>query len=242
MAVIVLVHGAWSGSWSWTGVATLLRASGHDVHAPTLTGLAERSHVAPAHVNLSSHVADIAGLLHWNDLRDVVLVGHSYGGMVVTGAADQQMARMRGLIYIDAFVPQSGQSLWDMAGPTRAAAQRTAAEAHDGGFSVPRGRARANSSPTEAGRFDPLFTAHPIACFSEPFIAARPDPAPWPPRHYALCTAYDPSPFQSIAARLQGEPGWTHSAFNALHDVVRTHPVDVASRIEAVIAQWENDV
>src|SRR5689334_18068633 len=78
MAGIVLVHGAWSGSWSWREVTRHLRAKGHEVFAPTLTGLAERSHIDPRHVNLSSHVADIAGLMHWNDLTEVVLVGHSY--------------------------------------------------------------------------------------------------------------------------------------------------------------------
>ena len=238
MAVIVLVHGAWSGSWSWNGVAPLLRAAGHEVHAPTLTGLAERSHVAPAHVNLSSHVADIAGLLRWNDLRDVVLVGHSYGGMVITGAADREIARIRGMIYIDAFVPENGQTCWDMSGEARIGAQQAAAQAHDGGFSVPRARAPANSSAADGPRFDPLFTPHPIACFSEPYIATRADPDTWPPRHYALCTAYDPSPFHPIAARVGVDPAWSTSAFDALHDVVRTHPADVAQRIEEVIAKW----
>ena len=239
MAIIVLVHGAWSGSWSWNGVAPLLRAAGHEVHAPTLTGLAEHSHIAPAQVNLSSHVADIAGLLRWNDLRDVIIVGHSYGGMVITGAADREIARIRGMIYIDAFVPESGQSLWDMAGPKGAAAQQAAAQAHDGGHSVPRGRAPANSSPADAPRFDPLFTPHPIKCFSEPYVATRADPSAWPPRHYALCSAYDPSPFQTIAARLRADPDWSMSTFDALHDVVRTHPADVTQRIEEVMAQWE---
>jgi len=239
MAVIVLVHGAWSGSWSWNGVAPLLRAAGHEVHAPTLTGLAERSHISPAQVNLSSHISDIAGLLRWNALRDVIIVGHSYGGMVITGAADREIARIRGMIYIDAFVPANGQSVWDLSGPERAAAQRAAAQAHDGGFSVPRGRAPANSSPADAPRFDPLFTAHPITCFSEPYVATRTNPEAWPPRHYALCTAYNPSPFHAIAARVSQDPSWSSSAFDALHDVVRTHPADVTQRIEEVIAQWE---
>ena len=239
MAVIVLVHGAWSGSWSWNGVAPLLRAAGHEVHAPTLTGLAERSHVAPAQVNLSSHICDIAGLMHWNDLRDVILVGHSYGGMVITGAADREIARIRGMIYIDAFVPGDGQSVWDLAGETRAASQRAAAQAHDGGLSVPRARAPRNADNAYAPRFDPLFTAHPIACFSEPYMATRADPTAWPPRHYALCTAYDPSPFHPIAARLREDKSWSVSAFDALHDVVRTHPADVAQRIEDVMAQWD---
>lgn len=241
MAVIVLVHGAWSGSWSWKGVAPLLRAAGHEVHAPTLTGLAEHSHIAPAQVNLSSHVSDIAGLLHWNDLRDVILVGHSYGGMVITGAADREIARIRGMIYIDAFVPTSGQSAWDLSGPKRAAAQQAAAMAHDGGFSVPRARAPANSSPADAPRFDPLFTAHPIKCFSEPYVATRADSAAWPPRHYALCTAYDPSPFHAIAARLREDPSWSVSELDALHDVVRTHPADVTQLVARILTRWRQE-
>ena len=239
MANIVLVHGAWSGSWSWNDVTSLLRAAGHEVHAPTLTGLAERSHIPPTQVNLSSHVADIAGLLHWNDLRDVILVGHSYGGMVITGAADREIARIRGMIYIDAFVPQSGQSAWYMSGPERASAQKAAAEAHDGGLSVPRGRAPANSSPTDAARFDPLFTAHPINCFNEPYLATRAEPNLWPPRHYAVCTAYNPSPFQTIAARLHDDKDWSVSELHAYHDVVRTHPADVVEMIEKVLASWK---
>ncbi len=240
MANIVLVHGAWSGSWSWTGVTRLLRAAGHEVHAPTLTGLAERSHIAPTQVNLSSHVSDIAGLMRWNDLSDVIIVGHSYGGMVITGAADREIARIKGMIYIDAHVPESGQSAWDLSGPERAGAQKAAAFAHDGGLSAPRGKAPANSSPTDAHRFDDLFTAHPINCFSEPYIATRAQPDLWPPRHYALCTAYDPSPFQTIAARLRNDESWSVSEFDAFHDVVRTHPEDVAQLIEEVIAGWEN--
>ena len=238
MADIVLVHGAWSGSWSWNGVAPLLRASGHEVHAPTLTGLAERSHIPPMQVSLSSHMADIAGLLRWNDLKDVILVGHSYGGMVITGVADREIARVRGMIYVDAHVPDSGQSAWDLSGPERAGAQKAAAMAHDGGHSVPRGRAPANSSPADADRFDALFTAHPINCFSEPYVATRAEPDRWPPRHYAVCTAYDPSPFQTIAARLRADEDWSVSELHAYHDVVRTHPADVAALIEDVIARW----
>ena len=89
-----------------------------------------------------------------------------------------------------------------------------------------------------APRFDPLFTAHPIACFSEPYVATRANPEAWPPRHYALCTAYNPSPFHAIAARVREDASWTTSEFNALHDVVRTHPADVTARIENVLAHW----
>ena len=237
MATIVLVHGAWSGSWSWTGVTGALRAAGHDVHAPTLTGLAERSHIHPRHVNLSSHISDIAGLVRWHDLRDVVLVGHSYGGMVITGAADLEIHRIAGMIYIDAFVPENGQSLWDLAGADRAAVQQATAKAHDGGFSLPRGPSPRGSAPDSAARFDHLFTPQPVGCLSEAFQSCRQEMT-WPARHYALCTGYDPSPFQAIARRIRRESGWTYSEFDALHDVVRTHPAEVAACIQRVIADW----
>ncbi len=234
---IVLVHGAWSGSWSWRAAADLLRARGYCVFAPTLTGLAERAHVAPEHVNLSSHVADIAGLMRYENLRDVLIVGHSYGGMVVTGAADREIARVKGMIYLDAFVPENGQCLWDLAGEKSAAAQRAAAMAHDGGKSVPRPTTPGNTAPGAAARFGSLFTPQPLKTSSEPFVSARAEQT-WPPRHYVLCKAYDPSPFHAIAARLRGAPGWTHEEFDALHDVVRTHPEMVADMIAATAERW----
>ncbi len=234
---IVLVHGAWCGSWSWRAAADLLRARGHNVYAPTLTGLAERAHVAPEHVSLSSHIEDIAGLLRYENLTDVLLVGHSYGGMVITGAADREPARVAGMIYIDAFAPENGQSLWDLAGEQSAAAQRAAALAHDGGKSVPRPPAPANSAPASAARFQPMFTPQPIGTLSEPFISARAAPS-WPPRHYVLCKAYNPSPFHAIAARVRGAAGWSYSEFDALHDVVRAAPAMVADRIAAQAELW----
>jgi pimeloyl-ACP methyl ester carboxylesterase len=234
---VVLVHGAWGGSWSWRGVADRLRAAGEEVLAPTLTGLAERSHVAPEHVNLSSHVAEIAGLMQYESLSKVLIVGHSYGGMVITGAADRVPDRIGGMLYIDAFVPRTGQSLFDMAGPERAAAHRAAAMEYDGGRSVPRPFAPGNSAPESVGRFDQFFTPQPIGTMSEPFIAFNPG-RPDVPRHFALCAAYNPSAFHGIAARLKHEPGWSHSEFDAFHDVVRTHPEDVTALILDLARRW----
>lgn len=227
---IILVHGAWSGSWSWRAVADILRARGYEVYAPTLSGLAERAHIAPEHINLSSHVADIAGLMRFENLENVLIVGHSYGGMVITGAADREIARIAGMVYVDAFVPDSGQSLWDLAGPAGAAAQRALAEAHDGGKSVPRPTTPGNTAPGAAARFGGLFTPQPIGTLSEKFVSIHREPK-WPPRHYVLCKAYKPSPFHSIAARLRDAPGWACGEFDALHDVVRTHPEMVADMI-----------
>ena len=111
MATFVLVHGAWHGSWCWKRVRTALHARGHEVFTPTLTGVAERSHLLSPDVNLSTHIQDVVNLMQWEELSDVVLCGHSYGGCVISGVADRMPSRLRALVYLDAFVLASGQSL-----------------------------------------------------------------------------------------------------------------------------------
>jgi pimeloyl-ACP methyl ester carboxylesterase len=109
----VLVHGAWHGGWCWTKLSPLLRAAGHVVFAPTLTGLGERSHLLTRAIDLDTHITDIAQVLEYENLEEVVLVGHSYGGMVITGVADRSTARVGQLVFLDAFVPDGGKSLSD---------------------------------------------------------------------------------------------------------------------------------
>jgi pimeloyl-ACP methyl ester carboxylesterase len=115
MVVYVLVHGSGHGGWCWARVVPLLRAAGHAVHTPTLTGLGERQHLLSDATDLAAHIADIAGVLRDEDLAQVILVGHSYGGMVITGVADQMPERVGQRIYLDAFVPRSGESACDVA-------------------------------------------------------------------------------------------------------------------------------
>ena len=117
MATYVLVHGGGHGGWCYQRVARLLRAAGHEVHAPTLTGLGERSHLLSAAVDLDLHIDDVVAVLHFEDLRDVILVGHSYGGMVITGVADRAADRIGRIVYLDAATPVNGQSFVDVAGP-----------------------------------------------------------------------------------------------------------------------------
>src|SRR5215469_10500746 len=117
MATYVLVHGGGHGGWCYQRVARLLRAAGHEVHAPSLTGLGERSHLVSPQVDLDTHIRDVTSLLHYEDLSDVILVGHSYGGMVITGAADRAADRVGRLVYLDAANPVNGQSLVDVSGP-----------------------------------------------------------------------------------------------------------------------------
>src|ERR1043165_8400945 len=110
----VLVHGAWSGGWCYARVATLLRSRGHAVFTPTLTGQGERAHLLSGAINLSTHIADVLGVFRFERLENIVLAGHSYGGMVITGVADRIPERINALAYLDAFVPEDGQSLFDI--------------------------------------------------------------------------------------------------------------------------------
>jgi pimeloyl-ACP methyl ester carboxylesterase len=136
MTDYVLVHGAWHGSWCWKRVRQRLTAKGHQVFTPTLTGLGERVHLLSRDVSLDTYIADVVNLLIWEDLRDIVLVGHSYGGTVVRHVADQLPDRVRSLVYLDAFVPEDGKSLLDYL-PDSGTAIRALARAHGDGWKVP---------------------------------------------------------------------------------------------------------
>src|SRR3954467_7583171 len=135
MATFVLVHGAWHGGWCWNDVASELRAAGHEVFAPTSSGVAERARLAPW-ADLTGHVEELGALLYFHDLREGVLVGHSYGGLVISGAAARASARISRLVYLDAFIAEDGQSMYDLLRPERR-----------GGFRAPPGRGRIGYPP-----------------------------------------------------------------------------------------------
>src|SRR5437764_2913335 len=122
-ATFVLVHGAWHGGWCYARAATLLRSRGHTVFTPTLTGQGERAHLFSGAINLSTHIEDVLGVFRFERLSDVVLVGHSYGGMVVTGVADRIPERIKHLVFLDAFQPADGQSLFDLTGQSPSASE-----------------------------------------------------------------------------------------------------------------------
>jgi pimeloyl-ACP methyl ester carboxylesterase len=110
----VLVHGAWGGGWQWQKVDSILTARGHRVVRPTLTGLGERVHLGTPHVGLDTHVTDVVKSMQWERVRDVVLVGHSYGGMIIPGVADRLPDRVKQLVYLDAILPEPGESVVDI--------------------------------------------------------------------------------------------------------------------------------
>ena len=136
MTTFVLVHGAWHGGWCYKRVARLLRQAGHEVYTPTLTGLGERAHLMNRAIDLDTHVKDIVGVIRCEELSDVVLCGHSYGGMVITGVAEQIAAKIRSLVYLDAFVPENGKSLFDYASAERSGQMRDDATQNGEGYKI----------------------------------------------------------------------------------------------------------
>ncbi len=158
-STFVLVHGAWAGGWIWRDMAERLRALGHRVYTPTLTGLGERSHLISPEINLTTHALDVANLIKWEELSGVVLVGHSYGGMVISGTAEKvPEGAIRSIVYLDAFVPGNGQSLADLAAP-RDAPQPVPLQQDPVPFP---GAGQLNDA-----RIERLVTAHPLGCFTE---------------------------------------------------------------------------
>jgi pimeloyl-ACP methyl ester carboxylesterase len=224
MAAFVLVHGAWHGGWCWRRVVPLLRAAGHEVHAPTLTGLGERAHLLSPAVDLDTHTWDVAGLLACEDLRDVVLVGHSYGGMVITALAAREPDRLARLVYLDAFVPQVGECVFDLLAPDRAAAFREGARTEGEGWRVPSPPLErwGVTDPADVAWAGPRIGPQPIATFEQPLGS----PSPALPRTY-IGTEY--GTFLRFTERARAEPGWTVRELPTGHDAMITMPRELAA-------------
>lgn len=229
MATYVLVHGAWSGAHSYRAVRPLLQAAGHDVFSPSLTGLGDRVHLVSPQVGLSTHVSDVVNLVRHEDLRDIVLVGHSYGGMVVTGAAELVGDRIRHLVYLDAFVPRNGQSLNDLTGQQA----RDGEPPLDVAWLVPPPE-REYDSPEEAAWAKPRRHPHPAACFREPVALRRPVEEHDFALTYIKATADpDTSPgataFWAAADHARAHPRWGYHEIATNHMVQHNEPAALAT-------------
>jgi pimeloyl-ACP methyl ester carboxylesterase len=201
MATYVLVHGAAHGGWCYQRVARIVRAAGHDVYTPTLTGLGERSHLLRPGVDLDMHIRDVIAVLHYEDLRHVILVGHSYGGMVVTGVADRAADRVGRLVYLDAATPVDNQSRLDVAGPFATFDRDAFIEAIQSDVRVVDGVELFLFPGPDAGRFygvtdpddlawmAPRLTAQPWRCFEQPLRLSN-EAALWAiPQYHIVCTS-----------------------------------------------------
>ena len=224
----VLVHGGWHGGWCWDRVAPLLRDAGHEIHAPTLTGLGERTHLLDPRIGLETHVRDVVGILESENLREVVLVGHSYGGMVISGVADLAIARLARLVYLDAFVPGEGQALFDLLPPERRDLYRQGAREWGEGWRVPPPppHALGVTDEAEAGWLAAKLTPQPLRTFEQPVRLTNPAVLP---RTYIHCTTGPLVPsFAPFAAHARTEPGWCYRELATGHDAMFTAPDELS--------------
>jgi pimeloyl-ACP methyl ester carboxylesterase len=167
LATFLFVHGAFCGGWSFDFLRPLLEAEGHTVLTPTLSGVGERAHLATlGAINLDTHIDDITNYIEWQDLRGIVLVGHSYGGMVVTGAADRVPDRIASLVYLDAVLPEDGETLFSIL-PVLTDLFTGASATHGGNLVGTLPAANLGVAPEHAAFLDARFTPHPIACFTQ---------------------------------------------------------------------------
>jgi pimeloyl-ACP methyl ester carboxylesterase len=205
-ATFVLVHGAWGGAWIWRRVMAPLRAAGHEVQAATLTGDGDRAHLRRADITLADHIADVVALIEAEELSDIVLVGHSYGGMVITGVADALPGRMRQLVYVDAMVPLPGEGWGTGHPPEIVAARLAAASAHDNALPPP--------DPVDFGLTGPdrawllrRQVPHPFGMYRVPLAF---DGERWArlPRCFIDCTQPAYPTIAAMRARVRAQAGW----------------------------------
>jgi pimeloyl-ACP methyl ester carboxylesterase len=229
MATFVLVHGSNGGSWAWHKLTPLLRAAGHGVYTPTLTGLADRSHLLACGVNLTTHITDVAQLLFYEDLSDVILVGNSYAGMVITGVAAKVPERLKLLVYLDAYIPDPGQSESDLWSPERRAIAAAAEAASPGLADAPAPALFGVTDPALDAWITARSTPQPVATYTEPVPAGNAASAALG-RVFIHCTGNPPSTpdgFRPFAVKARAM-GWAVRELATGHLAMLTAPRELA--------------
>jgi pimeloyl-ACP methyl ester carboxylesterase len=226
VATYVLVHGAWHGGWCWSRVTRALEARGADIYTPTLTGLGERSHLASRDISLETHIQDVLGVLEYEGLSDVVLVGHSYAGVVVTAVADRVPRRLSRLVYLDAVVPRSGQCLFDCAGPEFRGQIEEQVRTQGEGWRIPVASAEelGLTRDEDINWAVPKLVPHPYRTFHEP-VHFRVPSAPMVPRTYINCIGDKPRAGPRTA---QARGIDDYHELSSGHDAMITVPEEVA--------------
>ena len=233
MAVFVVAHGAWSAGWAWKKMRPLLRGAGHELFTPTYTGLGERVHLATPSVDLSTHIEDILNVLSFEDLHEVVLIGHSYGGMVATGVADRARDRIAQLVYLDAFAPMSGESLFDRQPADMRDRLRDAARANNG-WLIPPGAMPADTPQADAAWAAPRRMPQPLKCFEDKLHLSADLTLP---RNYIYCKRSGPGDvFRQFAERAQREAGWRSFDIDASHNPHITAPGALLGLLQTIVA------
>ena len=232
MSALVLLHGAWHGGWCWRRVADILRARGHYVTTPTQTGLGERAHLLSPDITLDTFIDDLVMHLRAEDLSDVVLVGHSFGGGPISGVAEREGARLRRLVYLDANLCFAGETPLSAAPPETQALRRQMAKDSSGGLILPAPPAAAMGvmDKADASWLEAKMTPHPFRTFETPLSIEGPPGAGLPAR-YIICA--DPIyPVLEGSRRRAAELGWPTPEIAAGHDAMVTVPEALADMLE----------
>jgi pimeloyl-ACP methyl ester carboxylesterase len=222
MQVYVLVHGAWAGSWAWMRVADRLTSKGHRVFAPTLSGLGERSYLAGSSINLTTHINDVVNEIRWKDLSDLVLVGHSYGGFVITGAAEEIGERIASIVYVDAFIPSDGQAFADFAPEWNLPADAL----------IPPQPAVTGDYRDDADRIwvNEKATPQPAGTFTER-VRVTGAYNSVPKKTFVQATGWD-SPFKDTVAQFRADPAWQVHEIACGHDIAVEMPDELTDVLE----------
>lgn len=228
MPVFVLVHGTGHGGWCWQRVASMLRSSGSEAFAPTLTGVGDRSHLLDCGVDLTTHIKDVSSLLFYEDLSDVVLVGHSYAGMVITGVAAVAPERLRQLIYLDAYLPDEGQAEVDLWPPEMRAEIEAGAYAGGGTRPPPSPELMGITDAAMADWVRERITPHPMASYIEPLPRGDARNASLS-RAYISCTEGPLASLFGPFADKARSAGWAVREIATGHDAMLTTPETVAA-------------
>ena len=232
MRSYVLVHGGGHGGWCYRSVARIMRAHGQDVYAPTLTGLGERAHLLSPAVDLDLHITDIVKVLEAEDLEEVILVGHSYGGMVITGVADRAAGRIGHLVYLDAATPENGQSLVDIAGPLMTAARAQGRVV--GGIELvlfPGTDPLSYYGVKDPGQIEwmkPRLTPHPWKCFEQKLELVNERALRKIPQTHIVCASTLPG---RDRPRLEARSEGRFWVIDTGHDLMITEPEAVAKML-----------
>jgi pimeloyl-ACP methyl ester carboxylesterase len=236
MATFVVAHGAWSAGWAWKKMRPLLRERGHELFTPTYTGLGERVHLGLLSIDLDSHIQDVCAVLTMEDLRDVVLVGHSYGGMVATGVADREAGRIARLVYLDAFVPRDGQCVFDLHPADARERMRAAAQRDGEGWLVPPSPPPPDTPAADLAWMAPRRLPHPISTFEQPIrLSGAVDRLP---RTYIYCTRPRPGDvFRQFAERARTETSWQYREIDSSHNPHITAPDTLAEMLDEIAGQ-----
>ena len=223
----VLVHGAWHGGWCWRRVVPLLRRAGHEVFTPSLTGLGDRAHLSRPEINLDTHIQDILMLVEMEDLDDIVLVGHSYAGMVITGVADRVSSKIRRLVYLDAFLPENGKAQIDYIPPQRAASMRK--EGEETGMVNPLPLSLLGvTKPEDVAWASRHVVKHPYQTMSQPIKLANEAATIRLPKTFVYCSSPPTGSFGQFAMRLRNDPTWQFFEMKTGHDIMIIDPEGLA--------------